>query len=651
MSTDKKSIIKELEKIEKKLKKNDEKAIICYKILKEAYFNDYPDIFKYDYDVNLDEINIISKIKELPSELAKNIIAKKISKTLIEKGEYLKAINVLKLTPEKQADEEAFYLTGLCFYRIGNYNEAKKYLEKTKIKDAEKLTAYCLSKLGRHKEAGKLFKKLGIIDEAIEEFLQSGDLKECNDIAHKASERTKIELLRALIKNNMTEECEKLIETLTTESTKTLLYEKLNFIKHKVVKDPKLLENILKDLEETDLYEALELLIEHYNNKGDFNKATKIFEEYKKVILKDDKLKLKYATTLKGLEDYKGAIKLLALIEDPDLKKKAKEMAKEIKKINKDPELTELYNLIFEDDSIIKRLKEKITKSKDFILTKILEITSEKTTIDEKTIEDVRDTLISFDVSPTTAIKITESLKNKVKSGDIKLHEDLIRELKNEIIRILKDCKGSLNIAGKPAVILVVGVNGTGKTTTIAKLANKMIQEGKKVILCAGDTFRAAGIEQLEEWGKRLGIPVVKQKPGADPSGVVYDSINIALSKNFDIVVVDTAGRLHTKQNLMEELKKIRKVIEKLIKRDPDEVLLVIDAISGQNTLSQVRFFHECISITGIILTKLDSTAKGGIIISIADNFKIPIKFIGTGEKLDDIEDFDPERFVDALFD
>ncbi|MEK6689867.1 MAG: signal recognition particle-docking protein FtsY [Nitrospirota bacterium] len=264
--------------------------------------------------------------------------------------------------------------------------------------------------------------------------------------------------------------------------------------------------------------------------------------------------------------------------------------------------------------------------------------------IDAQALEDMEEILITSDLG----VKASKEIIGIIERTDpVNLRETL----KGEIFNILKKGEASLLTNGhKPAVIMVVGVNGNGKTTTIGKLAKRFKDEGKEVLLVAGDTFRAAAIEQLSVWGERVGVKVVKHKSGADPGAVVFDAIQSEKAKGADVVIVDTAGRLHTKAPLMEELKKIKRVMDKELPGAPHEVLLVIDASTGQNAIEQARIFHEAIGVTGIVLTKLDGTAKGGIIIAIIRELEIPVKMIGIGEKIDDLRDFNAEEFTEALF-
>lgn len=296
------------------------------------------------------------------------------------------------------------------------------------------------------------------------------------------------------------------------------------------------------------------------------------------------------------------------------------------------------------------RLKEKLTKTKQTIVEKIEAVVPVGKKIDETTIEEIEEILISSDVGIQATEQITSILKKRVKEGALKDYSDLKSLLKDELYKILENGT-NLNLSSKPAVILVVGVNGVGKTTTIGKLGYKFINEGKSVVFAAADTFRAAAIEQLEVWANRVGADIIKHKSGADPAAVAFDALEHSKSKNKDIVIIDTAGRLHTKYPLMEELKKINRVMKKSIPEAPHETLLVLDATTGQNAVRQAALFNEAVGLTGVVVTKLDGTAKGGVIFAIKKEIGIPIKLIGLGEGVDDLKEFNPREFVDALFD
>jgi len=295
------------------------------------------------------------------------------------------------------------------------------------------------------------------------------------------------------------------------------------------------------------------------------------------------------------------------------------------------------------------RLKQGLSKTKKLLIENTEALFLGRT-VDENLLEELEEVLVMADVGPKAAGSIVGALREKVKKGKIPDSVSLKKALKEEIKSALQDGNGIKITGEKPFVILAVGVNGVGKTTTIGKLAKRFTDEGLKVILAAGDTFRAAAVEQLEIWAQRAHAQIVKHKSGADPAAVAFDAIASARAKNADVVIIDTAGRLHTKINLMDELKKIKRVINREMPSAPQEVLLVVDATSGQNVIHQAKMFGDAIGISGIALTKLDGTAKGGIIIAIRKELGIPVKLIGVGEGVEDLRDFDAGEFVEALF-
>ena len=301
------------------------------------------------------------------------------------------------------------------------------------------------------------------------------------------------------------------------------------------------------------------------------------------------------------------------------------------------------------------KLKNGLTKTKDSLVQKVSDIVSSYKKIDENLFDQIEESLIVGDVGATTVEKIITDLKAKVKKEKIESTDNLMKIIKNEIVSVLIDLPDGeknyeLTDVKKPYVILVVGVNGVGKTTTIGKLAYNYKNNGYNVVIGAADTFRVAANEQLEVWAERAGVKIIQQKTGADPSAVAFDALKFAQFKNADMVIIDTAGRLHTKVNLMEELKKIKRVMQKVIDYAPNDIFLVLDATTGQNAIQQAKVFDNAIGITGIVLTKLDGTAKGGIVLAIANELKIPVKFVGVGEKIDDLQPFDKNSFVDILF-
>jgi fused signal recognition particle receptor len=297
------------------------------------------------------------------------------------------------------------------------------------------------------------------------------------------------------------------------------------------------------------------------------------------------------------------------------------------------------------------RLKQGLSKTSATIGEGMASLFLGKKTIDDELLEDIETRLLTADVGVEATAVIIQSLTQKVARKQLTDADALYKSLQAELAAMLKPVEAPLVITPKtPFVILVVGVNGAGKTTTIGKLAKKLQLEGKKVMLAAGDTFRAAAVEQLQVWGERNKIPVIAQHTGADSASVIFDAVQAAKARNIDVLIADTAGRLHTKDNLMEELKKVRRVIGKLDAEAPHEVLLVLDAGTGQNAISQAKQFHQTVQLTGLALTKLDGTAKGGVIFALAKQFGLPIRYIGVGEGIDDLRTFEAEPFVQALF-
>lgn len=295
------------------------------------------------------------------------------------------------------------------------------------------------------------------------------------------------------------------------------------------------------------------------------------------------------------------------------------------------------------------KLKQGMNKTKNSFDEKINHVFKSFKKVDEDFLEELEEVLIMSDVGMDTSMKIIDNLKIRLKKEKIQEEEEVKQALREEMQKILDITDIDLHLNTKPAVILVVGVNGVGKTTSIGKIANRLAKDGKKVVVAAADTFRAAAVEQLEIWAKRAGADMVKREEGVDPASVVYDAIKITKEKQADILIVDTAGRLHNKKYLMDELNKIQKVINKEMQEADKEVLLVIDGTTGQNAISQVKAFKEEADITGLVLTKLDGTAKGGVVIGIVEENKIPVKFIGIGEQIDDMEIFNSSDFVKAI--
>lgn len=297
----------------------------------------------------------------------------------------------------------------------------------------------------------------------------------------------------------------------------------------------------------------------------------------------------------------------------------------------------------------LSRLKQSLSKTRKILTTDIDELFTGNRKIDDELLEELEELLITSDIGVQTSIGLIDNISRK--SWEIGDAEQLKAALKEEILSLLDTQTAVVKkITSTPYVIMVIGVNGVGKTTTIGKLATRQTAAGKRVLIAAADTFRAAAVEQLAIWAERANAEIVKHKDKADPAAVVYDTLEAAMARGTDFIFIDTAGRLHTKVNLMEELKKIKRTISKKLPDAPHEILLVLDATTGQNALSQAKLFHEELEVTGIALTKLDGTAKGGIVISICNDLKIPLEYIGVGEKIEDLQDFDPIQFVNALF-
>ena len=302
------------------------------------------------------------------------------------------------------------------------------------------------------------------------------------------------------------------------------------------------------------------------------------------------------------------------------------------------------------------QLKEGLTKSKESVFDKIARAVAGKSKVDDDVLDDLEDVLISSDVGVETTLKIIKRIEERVARDKYVTTSELTQILRSEIATLLTENgivdgdKFSIPENAKPYVIMVVGVNGVGKTTTIVKLANQFTKAGLKVVLGAGDTFRAAAIEQLDIWAERIGIPIIKQRMNADPASVAFDTLSSAVSSGADVVIIDTAGRLHNKVGLMNELSKIKRVMQKVVPSAPHEVLLVLDGSTGQNAFEQAKQFTAATEVNALAITKLDGTAKGGVVIGISDQFKVPVKYIGLGEGIDDLQLFRKKEFVDSLF-
>ncbi|NTU19817.1 signal recognition particle-docking protein FtsY [Brevibacillus sp. HB1.2] len=310
--------------------------------------------------------------------------------------------------------------------------------------------------------------------------------------------------------------------------------------------------------------------------------------------------------------------------------------------------------IVQKSEEVTQKFTDGLAKTRDLLVEKVEDLVRRYKKIDDDFFDELEEILITSDVGVNTVMELIDDLRTEVRKQKIENAIDLQPILSEKLVALLKNdaaADTSLNVeGGRLNVILFVGVNGVGKTTTIGKMAHMFKQQNKKVLLAAGDTFRAAAIEQLEVWGERVGVDVIKQQQGSDPAAVIYDAIQAAKSRQVDVLLCDTAGRLQNKVNLMEELAKVHRVLQRELPGAPHEVLLVLDATTGQNALSQAKTFGQSAGVTGLVLTKLDGTAKGGIVIAIRNELNIPVKYVGLGERMDDLQQFDPEQFVHALF-
>lgn len=300
--------------------------------------------------------------------------------------------------------------------------------------------------------------------------------------------------------------------------------------------------------------------------------------------------------------------------------------------------------------SLFDRLKQGLSKAKQGITDRVDQVLKSYTKVDEDLLEEIEEILITADVGVDTTMSIIDKLTDAIKTKKITDPQDVKGELKLIVEEILTNENSTLDVSHKPTIILMVGVNGVGKTTTIGKLSSRYKKEGKKVLIAAGDTFRAAAIDQLEVWANRSGVDIIKHQEGADPGAVIFDSIKAAKARDIDLLICDTAGRLHNKANLMNELSKVFKIVDREYPEAKKEVLLVVDATTGQNAVSQAKSFKQVCDITGIVLTKLDGTAKGGVVLAVKSEVDVPVKLIGVGEKIEDLQDFDAKAFSKALF-
>ena len=369
--------------------------------------------------------------------------------------------------------------------------------------------------------------------------------------------------------------------------------------------------------------------------------------EKKEEVIKSETSELEKEEVLLNNEEELNSEKNISEKEENKNVENNIEINKTIEKLEKEEEKTEEKS-----EGFFASLKEKLFRTREGLFGKIKNIFSGRTVIDEDLYEELEDLLIQSDIGMDMTVKIVNALEKEVKSRGIKDPNEIYTVLKEVMSKFLIDEGNKLDIRdGELNVILVVGVNGVGKTTTIGKIAKKLKNSGKKVIIGAADTFRAAAVEQLEEWGKRADVEVIKKEEGSDPGAVVYDTLQVGIDKKADVVIIDTAGRLHNKNNLMKELEKINNIIIKKLGHSRYESILVIDGTTGQNGLTQAKVFNEATKLTGFIVTKLDGTAKGGIVFSISEELKKPIKYIGVGEKIDDLREFNTKDYIEAIFD
>ena len=407
-----------------------------------------------------------------------------------------------------------------------------------------------------------------------------------------------------------------------------------------------------KDLENSDVSETIESVEEkdtedeNLHNQSEKINEYDIIEEIKENIAKDE-IEINEEKIEDTLNDEK-VNEVVENIEESTIHNQeviTSEVDEDIKEEN-----IEVVEEPQKKVNLFERLKQGLTKAKQGITDKIDDVLKSYTKVDEELLEELEEILITADVGVNTTMDIIDKLSDKIKENKITEPAGVKAELKNIIEEILTNENSILNVEKSPTIILMVGVNGVGKTTTIGKLANRYKQEGKKVLLAAGDTFRAAAIEQLEVWAGRSNVDIIKHQEGADPGAVVFDAIKAAKARKVDLLICDTAGRLHNKANLMNELGKVFKIVDREFPEANKEVLLVVDATTGQNAVVQAKTFKEVADITGIVLTKLDGTAKGGVVLAVKSEVDVPVKLIGVGEKVEDLQDFDAKAFSEALF-
>lgn len=438
---------------------------------------------------------------------------------------------------------------------------------------------------------------------------------------------------------------EELNENETIKQKEVIVEE--NEDKNKESFEDKIEKEQIKDSENSEISRTTEYIEEENLH----NQSEKVYEDkfdlVKENIVRDEIEEEKIEQILNDENDEKVNESIENIEES-----KVNDQEVEIEEKDKDSE-EEIVEVIEESQkkvNLFERLKQGLTKAKQGITDKIDDVLKSYTKVDEELLEELEEILITADVGVNTTMDIIDNLRDKIKENKITEPIEVKEALKNIIEEILTNENSTLNVEKSPTIILMVGVNGVGKTTTIGKLANRYKQEGKKVLLAAGDTFRAAAIEQLEVWASRSNVDIIKHQEGADPGAVVFDAIKAAKARKVDLLICDTAGRLHNKANLMNELGKVFKIVDREFPEANKEVLLVVDATTGQNAVVQAKTFKEVADITGIVLTKLDGTAKGGVVLAVKNEVDVPVKLIGVGEKVEDLQDFDAKAFSNALF-
>ncbi len=438
---------------------------------------------------------------------------------------------------------------------------------------------------------------------------------------------------------------EELNENETIKQKEVIVEE--NEDKNKESFEDKIEKEQIKDSENSEISRTTEYIEEENLH----NQSEKVYEDkfdlVKENIVRDEIEEEKIEQILNDENDEKVNESIENIEES-----KVNDQEVEIEEKDKDSE-EEIVEVIEESQkkvNLFERLKQGLTKAKQGITDKIDDVLKSYTKVDEELLEELEEILITADVGVNTTMDIIDKLRDEIKENKITEPIEVKEALKNIIEEILTNETSTLNVEKSPTIILMVGVNGVGKTTTIGKLANRYKQEGKKVLLAAGDTFRAAAIEQLEVWASRSNVDIIKHQEGADPGAVVFDAIKAAKARKVDLLICDTAGRLHNKANLMNELGKVFKIVDREFPEANKEVLLVVDATTGQNAVLQAKTFKEVADITGIVLTKLDGTAKGGVVLAVKSEVDVPVKLIGVGEKVEDLQDFDAKAFSNALF-